>query len=133
MLGNGDEIIELAEGEWYQFLLMPLYKHHLFLMMAGFWQECSRAAVGLSTARINRDDVMMQNVTAEQRADYQREGALVLRGVFTDWLEALRAGCARNMAAPGSYGTENVRPGEGGGRFFRDSCHWQPTCAFCDF
>src|SRR5260221_3756065 len=81
----------------------------------------------------HRDDVMMQNVTAEQRADYQREGALVLRGVFTDWLEAVRAGCARNMAEPGPYGTENVRPGEGGGSFFDDYCNWQRIGEFGDF
>ena len=35
----------------------------------------------------------------------------------------LRAGVARNMAAPGPYAAENLKPGEGG-RFFDDYCNW---------
>ena len=38
MLGDGDEIVELAESEWYHQYLMPLYKYHIFLMMPAIWQ-----------------------------------------------------------------------------------------------
>jgi len=69
----------------------------------------------------------------DQIAAYQRQGALVLRGIFTDWVGTLRHGCERNMAEPGPYGAENVRPGEGGGRFFDDYCNWQRIPEFGDF
>ena len=38
-------------------------------------------------------------------------------------LEAIRAGIERNMAEPGPYAAENLKPGEGG-RFFDDYCNW---------
>jgi ectoine hydroxylase-related dioxygenase (phytanoyl-CoA dioxygenase family) len=76
---------------------------------------------------------MKADITADQIAAFQRDGALLLRGVFTDWIESLRQGCARNMAEPSTYGAENVRPGEGGGRFFDDYCNWQRIAEFGDF
>jgi ectoine hydroxylase-related dioxygenase (phytanoyl-CoA dioxygenase family) len=72
-------------------------------------------------------------VTPQQIADYQCDGAIALRGIFTEWVEALRQGVARNMAEPGPYGTENVRPQDGGGRFFDDYCNWQRIPEFTDF
>lgn len=35
----------------------------------------------------------------------------------------LRAGVERNLAEPGPYAAENLKPGEGG-RFFDDDCNW---------
>lgn len=72
-------------------------------------------------------------ITADQIASYAAEGAIVLRGAFADWVEPLRAGIERNMAKPGPYGAENVRPGEGGGRFFDDYCNWERIPEFADF
>ena len=69
----------------------------------------------------------------QQITDYQRDGAVALRGVFTDWVETLARGVERNMAAPGPYGTENVRPQDGGGSFFDDYCNWQRIPEFTDF
>lgn len=76
---------------------------------------------------------MTATMTADQIAAFQHDGALLLRGVFGDWIESLRQGCARNMAEPSTYGAENVRPGEGGGRFFDDYCNWQRIGEFGDF
>jgi len=73
------------------------------------------------------------NISDQQAGDYRRNGAIVLRGAFVDWVEPLRRGVERNMAAPGPYGTENVRPGDGGGRFFDDYCNWQRIPEFGDF
>jgi ectoine hydroxylase-related dioxygenase (phytanoyl-CoA dioxygenase family) len=73
------------------------------------------------------------NVSNRQVEDYRRDGAVVLRRAFVDWVEPLRRGVERNMAAPGPYGTENVRPGDGGGRFFDDYCNWQRIPEFTDF
>jgi ectoine hydroxylase-related dioxygenase (phytanoyl-CoA dioxygenase family) len=69
----------------------------------------------------------------QQITDYQRDGAVALRGVFTDWVETLARGVERNMAAPGPYGTENVRAQDGGGSFFDDYCNWQRIPEFTDF
>ncbi len=72
-------------------------------------------------------------VSKRQIEDYQRNGAVVLRGVFADWVEPLRQGVESNMAAPGPYGSENVLASDGGGRFFDDYCNWQRIPEFTDF
>lgn len=66
---------------------------------------------------------MAVTVTNETVEAYQRDGAVLIKGLWADWVEELRAGIARNMAAPGPYGAENLKPGEGG-RFFDDYCNW---------
>lgn len=53
--------------------------------------------------------------------DFQRDGAIVLRGVFADWVDVMAAGIARNMAEPGPYASENAVTE---GRFFDDYCNW---------
>jgi hypothetical protein len=60
------------------------------------------------------------HISDRQVEDYGRDGAVVLRGAFVDWVEPLRSGVESNMASPGRYGSENVRPSDGGGRFFDD-------------
>jgi ectoine hydroxylase-related dioxygenase (phytanoyl-CoA dioxygenase family) len=62
-------------------------------------------------------------VTAEMVAAFQRDGVVLIPGLWADWVEDLRAGVARNMAEPGPYAAENLKPGEGG-RFFDDYCNW---------
>lgn len=54
---------------------------------------------------------------------YQRDGVAIVRGLFADQVEMLRAGVARNMAEPGPYAAENLKAGESG-RFFDDYCNW---------
>ncbi len=63
-------------------------------------------------------------VSPDQVAQYQRDGAVLIRGLFADHLDALRAGVARNMEAPGPYASTNERAGETG-LFFDDYCNWQ--------
>lgn len=55
---------------------------------------------------------------------YQRDGAVLIRGLWADHVETLRRGVAANMAAPGPYAAENLKPGETG-RFFDDYCNWE--------
>ncbi|HUY83574.1 MAG TPA: phytanoyl-CoA dioxygenase family protein [Steroidobacteraceae bacterium] len=62
-------------------------------------------------------------VAAEDVAAYERDGAVLIRGLFAPWVETLRAGVARNMAEPGPYAAENLPPGASG-RFFDDYCNW---------
>ena len=63
-------------------------------------------------------------LTDAQIEQYQRDGVTIVRGLFADHVETLRAGVARNMAAPGPYASENEKAGESG-RFFDDYCNWQ--------
>lgn len=60
---------------------------------------------------------------------FARDGAVLVRGLFRDHVDALRAGVARNMAEPGPYAAENLKPGEAG-RFFDDYCNWQRIAEF---
>ncbi|PHP27714.1 phytanoyl-CoA dioxygenase family protein [Limimaricola cinnabarinus] len=62
-------------------------------------------------------------ITPEQIESFQRDGVVLIRGLFADHVETLRAGVARNMAEPGEYAAENLKAGEGG-RFFDDYCNW---------
>lgn len=63
-------------------------------------------------------------ISDEDIQTYQRDGVVLIRGLFADHVEALRAGIARNMTEPGPYASENLHAGEGG-RFFDDYCNWQ--------
>ena len=56
---------------------------------------------------------------------FQRDGVILVKGLFADHVETLRAGIARNMSAPGPYAAENLKSGEAG-RFFDDYCKLDP-------
>jgi ectoine hydroxylase-related dioxygenase (phytanoyl-CoA dioxygenase family) len=54
---------------------------------------------------------------------YQRDGAVLIKGLFKDWVETLRSGVEENMRRPGPYASENLHGGDRG-RFFDDYCNW---------
>ncbi len=54
---------------------------------------------------------------------FQRDGVVLVKGLFADHVETLRRGVAANMAAPGPYASNNDKAGETG-RFFDDYCNW---------
>lgn len=62
---------------------------------------------------------------------FQRDGVLLVKGLFKDHVDTLRKGVDRNMAEPGEYAAENLKPGEGG-RFFDDYCNWSRIPEFED-
>lgn len=62
-------------------------------------------------------------LTQEHIDTFQRDGVVLVRGLFKDHIDAIRAGIERNMAEPGPYAAENLKEGEGG-RFFDDYCNW---------
>jgi ectoine hydroxylase-related dioxygenase (phytanoyl-CoA dioxygenase family) len=64
--------------------------------------------------------------------EFQRDGVVILRGLFVDWIESLRQGVERNMADPGPY-TKGYTPDGGPGRFFGDYCNWQRIPEYEDF
>ncbi|MGX9354522.1 phytanoyl-CoA dioxygenase family protein [Roseobacteraceae bacterium S113] len=74
-------------------------------------------------------DALPTLVTPDDISAFQRDGAVVIRGLFKDHVETLRRGVAENMEAPGPYAAENLKPGQPG-RFFDDYCNWQRIPAF---
>ncbi|MCK0151604.1 phytanoyl-CoA dioxygenase family protein [Marivita sp. S6314] len=63
-------------------------------------------------------------LSAEDITTYQRDGVVLVRGLFKDQVDTLRDGVARNMSEPGPYAAENLKEGEAG-RFFDDYCNWE--------
>ena len=61
-------------------------------------------------------------ITDQQIADFQRDGAVVVRGVLKDWVDVMSEGIERNIREPGEYASENAVTQ---GRFFDDYCNWQ--------
>jgi ectoine hydroxylase-related dioxygenase (phytanoyl-CoA dioxygenase family) len=68
-------------------------------------------------------------MTPEEISHFQRDGAVVVRGVFADWVARMAEGVAQNMAEPGPYASEND---VSQGRFFDDYCNWTRIPAFED-
>ena len=63
---------------------------------------------------------------------FRRDGVVHLKGAFDDWLDTLRAGVERNMAAPGIYKKE-YEPEGSQGYFFGDYCNWARVPEYRDF
>lgn len=66
---------------------------------------------------------MHELVTQADIDAFQRDGVVLIRGLFKDHVDEIRKGIERNMAEPGPYASENLKAGEGG-RFFDDYCNW---------
>ena len=66
------------------------------------------------------------------RSAYASLGAVCLRGVFSDWVDVLRAGVDRNHDEPGPYYSENVSADDSGS-FWDDYCNWERIPEFREF
>jgi ectoine hydroxylase-related dioxygenase (phytanoyl-CoA dioxygenase family) len=64
----------------------------------------------------------MGTVTEAMVEAYQRDGVVLVKGLWANWVDMLRAGVARNMANP-TQQMPTLKPGEAG-RFFDDYCNW---------
>lgn len=65
-------------------------------------------------------DAPLRAVTAQERADYEADGVVCLRGIFpARWLEFLAGAVEQAMAEPGPH-AEDYTPAGAGGRFFGD-------------
>jgi ectoine hydroxylase-related dioxygenase (phytanoyl-CoA dioxygenase family) len=71
-------------------------------------------------------------LTTELIEDFARDGAILLRGVFQDWIEPLREGTAQLMAAPSPL-ERSYQPKDGSAPFFQDLCNWQRIPAYRRF
>lgn len=63
-------------------------------------------------------------ITEQDIRDFERDGAVCLRGALSDWVDVIAAGIERNLRDPGEFASENVAAGEAG-HFFDDYCNWQ--------
>ena len=56
---------------------------------------------------------------------FQDDGVVLIRGSFSDWVDALRSGLERNLKNPEQFAfpCESIPPG-GQGRFFDSYCNW---------
>ncbi len=59
----------------------------------------------------------------DQADAFTTDGAVHLRGLFTDWIDELAAGVARNEAQPGEFFNDNGTTHDAG-RFWDDYCNW---------
>lgn len=66
---------------------------------------------------------MHELLTQNHIDTYQRDGVVLIKGLFADHVDQLRAGVETNMQKPGTYAAENLKDGEDG-RFFDDYCNW---------
>ncbi|MFK8083680.1 MAG: phytanoyl-CoA dioxygenase family protein [Granulosicoccus sp.] len=75
----------------------------------------------------------MKRIIDEQTVEqFRSEGVTVLRGHFSEWVDALQQGIATNMAEPNP--TARIYPDkDGGGKFFVDYCSWQRIPQYRDF
>jgi ectoine hydroxylase-related dioxygenase (phytanoyl-CoA dioxygenase family) len=87
----------------------------------------------LNTRQTARDWLTVGTRTIDQASidAFRRDGAVVLREIFSDWTDRLRQGVAQVMADPSplerSYHTPGSAP------FFQDLCNWQRISSFKDF
>ncbi|WP_347460692.1 phytanoyl-CoA dioxygenase family protein [Acinetobacter sp. ANC 7454] len=68
----------------------------------------------------------------EEREIFKRDGVVVLRGLFKDWIDVLTAGVNANEQNPGEW-FRDYTPGESKGRFWADYCNWQRIQEFKQF
>ncbi len=65
----------------------------------------------------------MSLVNESDVSTYQSDGVVLIKCLFEDWVDVIKAGIERNMTEPGPYAAENLKEGESG-RFFDDYCNW---------
>ena len=63
---------------------------------------------------------------------FERDGVVVIRNAFADWVEPLREGVRKLMADPGPM-ERSVVPTDGTAPFFQDLCNWQRIPEFREF
>ena len=62
---------------------------------------------------------------------YQDQGAILIKNIFSPWIDLLRIGFEKVLKYPGPHARENVKNEEG--RFFEDYCNWERISEFKKF
>lgn len=77
--------------------------------------------------------MMDRAMVAREYADFERDGAVCLRGVIgMGWIELLRRGVERNLAEPGPF-AKHYTPAGASGRFMGDYCNWRRIPEYREF
>ena len=74
---------------------------------------------------------MKKYLSSEEIDSYKNQGAIVVKNVFSPWIDLLKKGFEKVLKEPGPHARENVKNGEG--RFFEDYCNWQRITEFKKF
>jgi len=74
----------------------------------------------------------MATLTVDTIETFRRDGVVLLKGVFTDWIDTLRQGVDVNMREPGPFGRDYLDEGQAG-RFFGDYCNWDRIAEYRAF
>lgn len=69
---------------------------------------------------------------SQLREDFARDGVVVIRGLFRDWIEPLREAVAYNLKHPGPF-FRNYNPENNSGRFIGDYCNWPNNPGYRDY
>ena len=64
--------------------------------------------------------------------DFKQNGAIVLRGVFNDWIPNLKKGIDSLIENPSSR-ERSYKPDDGTAPFFQDLCNWKRIEEFENF
>ena len=65
---------------------------------------------------------------------FQRDGVVLLPGLFAEWVDRLRAGLQRNLEDPQQFAFPcESNPAGAPGRFFDSYCNWQLIPEYLDF
>ena len=74
---------------------------------------------------------MKKYLSDEEKIFNLKEGAIVIKNVFSSWIDLLREGFEKVLKEPGPHARENVNNDEG--RFFEDYCNWHRITEFKKF
>lgn len=68
-------------------------------------------------------------ITEDHISRFQQDGAVLIPGLFANFIDRIAEGIDYNLANPGPYAADNLKHGETG-RFFDDYCNWQRISSF---
>jgi len=63
-------------------------------------------------------------VNSNDIESFERDGVVLIKGLFSGFIDQITTGIDKNLSNPGKYAAENLTDGEVG-RFFDDYCNWQ--------
>lgn len=69
------------------------------------------------------------HIDADTIESFRVDGAVRIRGLFSEWVELIKTGIEKNVADPGPYAADNLGAGQPG-RFFDDYCNWTRIAEF---
>jgi ectoine hydroxylase-related dioxygenase (phytanoyl-CoA dioxygenase family) len=104
--------------------------NHGFHRSSWHYTRSERHATALCCDRSEGQAVTVPDTETVQA--FARDGAVVVRGVFAEWIEALREGTRHVMQRPSPL-ERTYHPRDGSARFFQDLCNWQRIAPYEDF